>query len=149
MEKIKELKRRRIEKLEKNENKEDEDTQCLSALVGYENNWKVWRTTADKIERKVVEIQPTEQEKLYPIFHKTSAKIRKPKLNTTDRTEATEFDENDDAHCISALLTQEYTEIQHENMRVQEEPAKSEVPEPSNCRIPEIVVTQYSTSDMT
>ena len=70
-------------------------------------------------EHKIVETEPSEPVKLYPIFHRTLAKINKLRINTTGKKEATEFAEKEDAHCISTLLTYENTKILEENSTVQ------------------------------
>ena len=60
-------------------------------MVGYENKWKIWRTTAEKKEQKRVDIETTEPVKVYSIFHKTSAKINKPRITTRGEKEASDL----------------------------------------------------------
>ena len=152
-EKIKELKRRRLEATEKNENTEDENADCIAAMAEYENKWQVWRKTTKKKEHEKAEIEmkatePVEPPKLFPIFHRTSAKISKPRIITTLGNEATEFAVKDDTHCISALMKYENTKIHDENTGVQVRPTDTEVLEVSNCKeTPEIVAVEYSTVD--
>ena len=45
-------------------------------------------TDLQKKEQKRVDIETTEQVKVYSIFHKTSAKINKPRITTRGEKEA-------------------------------------------------------------
>ena len=66
--------------------------------MDYENKWQVLRTTDEKkVQHEAeIELRTTEPEKLFPIFNRTSAKIKKPKQNITGENEATDFAEKED-----------------------------------------------------
>ena len=112
--------------------------------MDYENKWQVWRTTDErKVQHDVkLELRTTEPAKLFPIFNRTSAKIKKPKLNITGENEATDFAEKEDTHCIAALLEYEETSSQ----KVQVMSTSNTTTDQSHCKKPpECVVTESST----
>ena len=106
-----------------------DDTHCISALMKYEN-------TKMHDENTGVQVRPTDTEVLEVSNCKETPTSVAEDYSTVDQNTGN----------LEPLLKHENT--RKENTRVQVQPADTEDPAVSNCKIPpEIVIEEYSTVD--